>query len=307
MSKKVYVALSTFAKEGPAPLDLLVQSALSFDVNRSGQRLSKDEVIKELAGYEGVVAGLEPYDKDVLNQLPHLKCISRCGVGIDNVDMDVAKSKGIVVLNTPQVVITPVAEMTLALIFDCLRHVTAQTVLMRSGKWERKVGSQLAGKTVGIIGLGRIGKRVAVLLKHLGAHVVGVDMHWDDAWASSNAIEHVALEELFKRSDIISLHLSGGSFCLTITEMNMMKRGVMIVNTSRGQFINEQDLQQSLVSGQVGAAALDVFNQEPYQGPLIQFPNVILTPHCSTLTTESRLEMEIESVTNIITFFKNNH
>ncbi len=307
MTKSIYIALSTFAQEGQQPLVILKNSGLSFDINATGKRLSKEQVMSALKDYHGVVAGLEPYDADILKALPDLQCISRCGVGIDNVDLAVAQERGIAVLNTPEVVVTPVAEMTLALIFDCLRQITAQTVLMREGKWERLVGRQLKGKTVGVIGLGRIGKRVAFLLKSLGADVVACDMNIDEPWIKQHNIIEVGIQELLRQSDIITLHLAGPKdhpFRLAKEQFATMKKGALLINTSRGQFIHEQDLYQALVNNHLGGAGLDVFEQEPYQGPLTKLPNVIVTPHCSTLTNESRLEMEIEAVNNIVAFFK---
>ncbi len=307
MVAKVYIALSTFAQEGTAPLELLQQSGLIFDINTTGKRLSKEQVIACAQHYDGIVAGLEPYDQEVLESLHQLKCISRCGVGIDNINAKIARERNIQVLNTPDVVITPVAEMTLALIFDCLRHVTAQAAFMRQGKWERLVGSQLSGKTVGIIGLGRIGKRVAQLLTALGAKVLAYDIFQDQQWATQHQLTYVNLNDLLMSSDIVTLHLSGGSdqsFRLNAEHFKLIKKEAILINTSRGQFIHEGDLVEALNKGSLAGAALDVFEQEPYQGRLAQMPQVIVTPHCSTLTKESRLAMEMEAIGNIIKFFK---
>ena len=307
--KKIFVALSTFAQQSRPPLDLLEHSGFDFAVNPIGKRLAKEEVMARLQGYDGVVAGLEPYDAQVLSSLPQLKCISRCGVGVDNVDLIVAKQKGITVLNTPQVVVQPVAEMTLALIFDCLRKITEHSVAMRQRQWERLTGSQLAGKTAGVVGLGRIGRRVAELLQRLDVNVIGFDIKPDLDWAEKHGIALKSLDELLAVCDIVTVHVAlpaGDRWRLGKEELARMKKGAMIINTARGTFIDENVLVEALKSGHLSAAGLDVYAQEPYAGPLCDLPNVVLTPHVATLTQESRLAMEIEAVENIIKFFQAN-
>ena len=305
MTPKIYVALSTFAKDDIQPLQLLRASGFAFEVNQSGKRLSQEQVIAALHDSDGVVAGLEPYDAHVLQALPRLKCISRCGVGVDNVDLKQAKERGISVLNTPQVVVQPVAELTLALIFDVLRRVTAHTELMRRGSWERLSGFQLAGKTVGVIGLGRIGRRVAELLTRLEARVIGYDIAPDQAWAKTVGVKLEALDEVLSHSDIVTLHVAGSSeVLLDRRAISTMKQGAFVINTARGPLVDEAALVEALQQGRLAGAGLDVYAQEPYHGPLCGLPNVVLTPHCATLTAESRLAMEVEAVSNIINFFK---
>ena len=304
---KVYIALSSFAQTSSLPKELLEKSGLSFDVNLSGNRLNKKEVIERLEGYDGVIAGLEPYDAEVLNALPDLKCISRCGVGVDNIDLKATKAKGISVLNTPDAVIQPVAELTLAMILDLMRHVSVHRELMRHHQWEKRMGFQLAGKTIGIIGLGRIGQRVAELLVRLDCKVIATDIRPDHRWADAHRVPIVPLEELLSTSDVVTLHVTavaGQAFQLKQKHFAMMKRGGFLVNTARGSLLDEQDLHMALMEGYLGGAALDVFDQEPYKGPLCDLPNVILTPHVATLTQESRLDMEISAVTGLIDHFK---
>ena len=157
MKPKILVALSTFAKQGEEPLDILKTSGYEFTVNPNGKRLTAEQLVEMGQDYDGVVAGLEPYTSDVLDKMPKLRCISRCGVGIDNIDLEKAKEKGIEVRNTPNVVVQPVAELTVAMVFDLLRKLTWHTKLMNEKKWERKTGNLLQGKQVGVLGLGRIG------------------------------------------------------------------------------------------------------------------------------------------------------
>ena len=307
MKPGIFVALSTFAQQGQQPLDLLKQSGLTFTVNTTGKRLNKEELIAQGKDSEGIVAGLEPYDQEVFSALPRLKCISRCGVGVDNVDLAAAKLKNIAVLNTPDVVIQPVAELTVALIFDLLRRLSAHTALMRRHQWERLTGVQMAGRKIGIVGLGRIGRRVAQILNRLDADVYGYDLNPDPLWAQQNNVAMIGFHDLLSTCDVVTLHLSitpGFPFCLGEEELMRMKKGAILINVARGSLVDETALVTALQSGHLAGAGLDVYSQEPYSGPLCDFPNVVLTPHVATLTQESRLQMEIECVKNIVRFFK---
>ncbi len=307
MTPRVYIALSSFARQDPGPLDTLKRSGFFFDINTTGRRLTNEEVMAQAKGFDGIIAGLEPYDARVLEALPDLKCISRCGAGVDNVDLKKAKEKNIVVLNTPDVVVQPVAELTMAMILDLLRRVTAQTLLMRAKKWERHTGNLLFGKKVGVIGLGRIGRRVAQLLRAWDVEVWGVDVRPDNTWALQQGVRIMPLEQVLPQADIVTLHMSVSDehpFCLGKNEIASMKKGAFLVNVSRGSLIKESSLIEALRSGHLAGAGLDVFEQEPYAGPLCDLPNVILTPHVATLTHESRLQMEIEAARNIIDFLR---
>jgi D-3-phosphoglycerate dehydrogenase / 2-oxoglutarate reductase len=304
---KVLVALSTFAEFGDAPLELLKQSGLDYRLNPLGRRLAQEEIIEMGKDCQGILAGVEPYDDYVFDHLPELRCISRCGVGIDNISLAKAKERGIVIKNTPDVVVLPAAELTIAMIFDLLRKLTFHTRLLRSKQWQKIPGNLLAGKKVGILGLGRIGKKVAEILVKLGAEVYGADLRPDRNWAAANGIKILSTDLLLKDCDIISLHISileNKRFILGKKEIASIKAGALIVNVSRGEVIDEKSLYEALKSGHLGGAALDVFSKEPYHGPLCELDNIILTPHVATLTVESRLQMEVEAVTNLVIFFQ---
>lgn len=307
MKEHIFVALSTFAKCGAEPLELLEQSGHPFTINSTGKRLTKEQLIDSAQEAVGIVAGLEPYDSDVLNALSNLKCISRCGVGIDNIDLEQAKNKAVQVCNTPDVVIQPVAELTIAMAFDLLRRLTAHSALVKAGRWERLQGNNLSGKTIGLIGLGRIGKRVAQMFHVLGAKVIATDIHPDNEWMSQNNVECVAFEDLLKQSDIVSIHLAhvvDNPFVLNKIHFEMMPKGSMLINVARGQFVDEDDLYDALQSAHLSGAALDVYREEPYKGKLGECENIVFTPHVATLTFESRTQMEYEAVANCINTFK---
>ena len=309
MSSRIFVALSTFAQQCDAPLSLLKDSGYPFKINPLGKRLSRDELIELGGDCEGVIAGLEPYDDYVLENMPKLRCISRCGVGIDNISLPIARKKGIQIRNTPEVVVQPVAELTVAMIFDLLKKLTVHTQLLKSKKWEKRTGGLLQGRKAGILGLGKIGKKVAETLKVLEADVYGTDLAADRSWAQSFGVKVVPLEELLRICDILSIHLSSVDhhpFQLAQKQIAMMKKGAMVVNVARGIFVDEKALYDALKEGRLAGAALDVFSEEPYAGPLCELDNVVLTPHVATLTEESRGQMEFEATKNLIDFLSQN-
>lgn len=307
MNGKIYVTLSSFAKENDVPLKLLEDSGHPFEINQTGKRFDQSQLVAAAKGCVGVVAGLETYDADVLSELTDLRCISRCGVGIDNIDLEKAKEAGITVLNTPDVVIQPVAELTVAFAFDLLRKVTQQTLTMKQKQWKRISGCNLRGKTIGILGLGRIGRRVAELFCALQVKVIGTDLVPDEAWAKEYNVSIMDTDQVLAKADIVSIHmthLEENPFQLSKEHFVKMKKGAMLINAARGSFVNEDDLYDALTSGQLAAAALDVYQKEPYEGPLASLDNVILTPHIGTQTLESRVEMECQAVNNLLNFLK---
>jgi len=304
---EIFVALSTFAEYGEAPLKLLEESGFTFHLNSLGRRLVEEEIIEMGKDSTGIIAGVEPYDDYVLDQLKNLRCISRCGVGIDNISIKRAKSKGITIRNTPDVVIQPVVELTIAMIFDLLRKLSFHTALMKSNRWEKHAGNLLSGKKVGILGLGGIGKRVAEVMLKLGTEVYGTDIHPDVQWADKSGVKLVSFAELLRVSDILSIHLSevkDKPLKIGKAEMRSMKHGAIIINVARGQFLDELSLYNCLKDKHLNGAGLDVFPEEPYRGMLCELDNVVLTPHLATLTKESRLQMELVATKNLIEVLK---
>jgi len=303
MKNNIFIALSTFAQYGNNPLTLLKDSRFDYSVNTFGRRLIREEIVQMGSNASGIIAGVEPYDAEVLSQLSNLKCISRAGVGIDNIDLDYARMNNIIIRNTPDVVIRPVVELTIAMIFDLLRKTTFHTILLKDRRWEKTAGNLLFGKTVGIIGTGRIGKAVAELLIKLGANICAYDVAPDEEWAGLNSVEYLSFEKLLSSSDIISLHASPDVDKMPLIgkqEIMLMKQGVVLINTSRGECIDEKALCAGLSSGEISAVGMDVFPEEPYNGKLLDFDNVVFTPHLATLTKESRLEMEIQATRNLL-------
>jgi D-3-phosphoglycerate dehydrogenase len=305
MKPKVFVALSTFAEHDDLPLRLLEEAGVDVVRHTLGRRLDAGELVALGQEAVAVVAGVEPYTEQVLSAMPSLRCISRCGVGIDNIALEAAASRGIAIRNTPDVVTAPVAEFTLALTLDLLKKLTYHTRLLNQRTWRKSMGDMLAGREIGIVGLGRIGRRVAELMRALGASVSGCDVEPDRGWAHHAGVELLTLEDLLERVDVLCLHVAARSdapFRLDARLLARMRPGAYIVNVSRGEFIDEEALHAALAAGALAGAALDVFSTEPYLGPLADLENVILTPHIATLTRQSRAAMEAEAARNVLSW-----
>lgn len=306
-SAKVFVGVSQFGGYEPDPLKKL-QAHCETIANPHGRRLTADEVIALAGDCIGIIAGLEPLKRPVLSALPELRCISRVGVGVDNIDLSYAAENHIEVCVTPEAPTQAVAELAVGFIFDLLRSISRSDRAVRQGEWLRIKAAELAGKTVGVIGLGRIGRRVSDILQGLQARVLGCDPAPDLTWCQTRGIPVLSLEELLAQSDIATLHLSttpGSPPLLGTREFSLMKRGAFLVNLSRGGVVDEEALYQSLLKGHLGGAALDVYASEPYRGPLATLDQVILTAHVGSFTQESRALMEHQAVDNLIRHLEN--
>ncbi len=304
-NEDILVTLSTFGAESDEPVKLLAASGLSYRVNPSGKRMEPQEVVELGRNCRGLVAGVEKYAAETLAEMPNLRCISRCGVGIDNIDLAEAERRGITVLNTPEEPVIAVAELTLAMILGLLRRLPAVNSLTCSRRWQRVPGNLLMGKTVGLIGLGRIGRRVAELLKAFGAEVIGTDPYPDEDWVQGQGIVLRDLTDLLQEADIVSIHASHSAehpFMLGGRELSQMKEGAWVVNVSRGDMVDDVALKEALDTGRLAGAGLDVFPEEPYRGCLCDSDRVILTPHQATLTMETRAAMETHAVQNLVDF-----
>ena len=277
-----------------AQLSDLKKAGVEVKLNPFAARLTEEQVI-DLLGTDtiGLIAGLEPLTQNVLKSAKSLKVIARVGTGLDSVDLVAAKELEIIVLNTPDAPTKAVAELTIAHILGLLRHVSQADRQIRSGVWKGLMGSLLETKTVGIVGFGRIGKRVATLLSAFGASVI-----ISDAQVKSGDFQNVGLDELCTRSDIVSLHLPYSEATHHIIDekrMNLMKKGSFIVNISRGGLVDEAMLLVALKSGHIAGAALDCFEQEPYEGELRNLENVQITAHMGSYARETRDLMEQEA------------
>jgi len=306
----IFVTLSTFAEYSEEPLQLLEQSEFSFQTNPHRRRIKPEEVVEMGNTSRGLVAGVEPYQADTLAQLPNLQCISRCGSGIDSIDLAEAKQRNIAILNTPDEPVIAVAELTITMILSLLRQIPKVNNLTHERKWQRVPGNLLRGKTIGIIGLGRIGQRVVELLQPFGVEVIAFDPNPDKNWLKRYKLELLELMKLLSRADIVSIHAARSKenqLFLGTHEFEQMKSGAWLVNMARGDMVDDEALNNALKSGHLSGAGLDVFPQEPYKGLLCDNQRVIMTPHQATLTIETRIAMETQAVENLLQFLRENN
>ena len=258
---------------------------------------TKDTLAGELADADAlIVRSATKVTPGLLDNAPHLRVVGRAGVGVDNIDLDEATKRGILVMSTPGGSSVSVAEHTFALLLALVRQVPKFDASMREGRWEKSSsGAEVRGKTLGLIGLGRIGGEVALRANAFDMRVLAFDPYISEAAAKEFSVELVPLEQLLAESDFISLHTAVSPLTknmINAQSIGMMKKGARIINAARGELINEADLAAALKSGHVAGAGLDVFAEEPPKNsPLIGLPNVICTPHVAGSTAEAQEEL----------------
>ena len=262
----VAITIRSFDRSGPAFEKLEENFSLSY-INKTGARLSEDDLIKSLGNVHGVIAGTETFSCRVIDQISNLKVISRVGVGTDSIDMAAAREKGIQILTTPDSPVQSVAEHTLALILSSLKNIPRYNEQMRENNFSVTAGSLLSGKTVGIAGLGKIGTKVAEMLDCLGCRILFFDPMLAKPTCSSWK-RLSSMEDLVRCSDIVTIHSAPLPDRKPLVDARVLSHanGIILVNTARGTLIDEQALVAALSSGRVKAAALDVFSAEPYSG-----------------------------------------
>jgi D-3-phosphoglycerate dehydrogenase len=299
--RKVLVTTSSFASVAAEPLERLRRGGIDVQLNPYGRTLTADEVGGLIGDVDGLIAGTEPLDEAVLSRAARLTVISRVGVGLENVDLAAAERRGIAVRNTPDAVTGAVAELTVGGLLALLRHLPGHDADVRAGRWQKRMGALLGGKTVGIVGLGRVGRRVAELLTPFGTTLIGHDVVPDPTWAAAHDVALESLPDLLAAADVVCIHASGGSGCLVgEAALARMRPGAYVVNTARPELVDEDALAAALGAGRLAGAYLDVFSREPYDGPLRELPNVLLTPHVGSYASEARLLMELEAVDNLL-------
>lgn len=288
----------------------------NFDVTYTEGEFSREEVLSNLPEYDGVLLMGLKADKEFIDAGKKLKIISINGVGFDHVDLQYAKSKGIVVANVPNAVMEPTAEMALALMLSTTRRVLEYDDNMRKGKWlnvskRENMGFSLYKSTLGIFGMGRIGKSVAKKAKVLGMEVIYSNRHkLSEEIEKELGVKYVTFDEMLEKSDVISIHapLSESTrHSFSTEEFKKMKNTAFIINTARGPLIDEEALIKALKDGEIAGAGLDVFETEPLEkSELFNIPNVVLTPHAGTGCLSSRIAISEEATANLISFLLNN-
>lgn len=267
--------------------------------NESGKRLSEAELIAQRPEHcVGIIAGLEPLTAEVFAHYPDLRAVARLGTGTDTVDLEAAQRHGIQVFTTPDATTNAVAELAVGLMLASLRGIAAADHDIRVGTWKPHLGGLLRGRTVGIIGFGRIGRRVAELVVAFGARVVFFDPLHD----GNDPRRADSLASLASQCDVLTLHAPLTEQTRHIVDaavLSQMKPGALLVNAARGELVDEAALLAALQGRRI-FAALDCFANEPYTGPLRECDNAVLTAHMGSLTAETRIEMERTAATELV-------
>ncbi len=299
--RKLLFTTSTFNLDNFAERAAVELAGYEIILNPYGKRLTESQVTDLLDdSVVGMVAGVEPLTDAVMRGAKALKIISRCGIGLDNVDLQAAEKQGILVFSTPDAPTHAVAELTLAHILSLARRLPECDRALKQGRWQPLMGRLLSRQTVGVIGFGRIGKMVANLLHAFGSRVLVHDMLPVKA---AEAIEIVTLDALLAQSDIVTLHLPyepKTHHFINEETLAQMKSNSLLINVARGGLIDEEALLSAVQENRLGGVALDCFEAEPYSGPLLVCDRVQMTSHMGSYAQEARAMMEAEACASLV-------
>ena len=307
VTRRVLIATVPFGQHDPASLGQLRDAGLEYVINPLGRHVSETELSGLITPFGALIAGTAPITAAVMDAAPHLKLIARVGIGLDNVDLLEARRRGIAVTYTPDAPAPAVAELTLGLVLSLLRGIHQADRNLRAGAWSRMMGRRLAGSTVGIVGVGRIGSRVIRLLQGFSEiNVLAHDVEPDIEFGRAHGVSWVDKETVFRESDIVSLHvpLTPETYRLVgREELAAMKPTALLVNTARGGIVDEGALASAIREQEIAGAAIDVYESEPYAGELTSLENCLLTCHMGSMSEDCRSRMEREAVDDVVRFF----
>ncbi|HJP14893.1 MAG: phosphoglycerate dehydrogenase [Nitrospinota bacterium] len=304
---RTLISPERFGQIDPFPVRMLEESGVECVFNPHGRLLNETDMKELITGCDSIIGGAEPISAAVMDCAPELRFISRCSVGLDSVDLLVARQRGIPVSYVAGANAVAVTELTVGHVLSLIRGVKESDTSLRDGAWVRVMGRSLDELTVGIIGVGRIGKLVAGHLAAFGAKIIANDLVPDEAIGEELGIEWIEKERLFREADVVCLHVPVTPLTRNVVSreaLATMKPDAVLINTARGGLIDEGALAEALRSGRLGGAALDVFEREPYEGELTQIENCILTCHMGASSRSSRLRMEIQAAENLLCFLK---
>jgi D-3-phosphoglycerate dehydrogenase / 2-oxoglutarate reductase len=302
---KILLTTTSFQDTPGEHHDLLKKTG--WEIVTARGPLNEADTLALVGDMDGYICGDDAITRKVLEKArPKLKVLSKYGIGVDKIDVKSCTEFAIPLLFTPGVNHTTVAEHNFMLLLTLEKNFLFHTDSTRSGGWKRKTGHELFEKTIGIIGLGRIGKEVAIRARAFGMNVIGFDVFWDEKFAKDYNVKRAAsLDEIYAASDYISLHTNLTPETRDMISANSfakMKKGVLILNCARGEIVNTNDIVAALKSGQVGGYGTDVLDQEPPAAdhPLLKLPNVVCTPHVASRTYESVVRQATCAVKNLI-------
>ncbi|MBF0290492.1 MAG: phosphoglycerate dehydrogenase, partial [SAR324 cluster bacterium] len=308
---KIFVSTAPFGEIDHTPIELLERSGLDYTINPLGRKLKPEEIGEMAKDCDGLIAGTEKIDI-VLRTANKLQIIVRVGIGLDSVPLEKCRKQGITLAYTPDAVTKAVVELTIGLMVSGPRQVALADRQLRRGEWYRLQGKRVGESIIGLIGFGRIGSNVARLLAEFQPREVLINDLKDKSSVLEQLrqeknlnIRQVSKEEIYQHADIVSLHvpLSPKTRNLICEEtIQQFRQKAFLLNTARGGIVNEQDLYQALQQKRIAGAAVDVFEKEPYSGPLAELENVILTQHMGSCSYDCRRDMEVQATEEIIRF-----
>jgi D-3-phosphoglycerate dehydrogenase / 2-oxoglutarate reductase len=303
---KVLITTVPFGDKNRLPLDLLEKENIEYLINPLNKKLTEDQLAEMISDFDVIIAGTEPITEKVLDRAKNLKMISRVGIGLDSVDLFSVKKREIQISYTPDAPAKAVADLTLGLMLSLLRNTHISNSKMHQGEWERFFGRRLGEVTIGIIGLGRIGIGVLARLQGFGnPRILVNDIQEKKHIETAFNFEWSSKEEIYRQADVMTLHVpltNQTKRMIKEKELKLMKPDALLINTSRGGIINEQDLANVLKSGHLGGAAIDVFEHEPYSGGLSGIDSCLLTSHMGSMSIDCRTRMEIEATEEAVRF-----
>ncbi len=299
---RALITVVPFGQVDPAVLGLLDEAGIEYVINPIDRRLTEDELVSLVPGFDVLIAGTEPITKRVMEAALQLRLISRVGVGLDNVDLREARARGIAVAYTPEGPADAVAELTIGLALSLLRGVHLANTAVRQGVWTRILGQRLAQVTVGVVGVGRIGHRVVRLLAAFGARILANDLA---PVTLDEPVRWVDKPTLYREADLVTLHVPLTRLTRNLVgaeELAMMQPGALLINTCRGGVVDEAALAAALRDGRMAGAAVDTFTHEPYHGELVTVDTCLITAHMGSMSVDCRLRMEDRAARNAVAF-----
>ncbi|OGD14084.1 hydroxyacid dehydrogenase [Candidatus Atribacteria bacterium RBG_19FT_COMBO_35_14] len=301
---KILITPRSFASFSDKPLKMLTERGYEIKRNNTGRPYKKEEMLKLIKDVDGIIIGIDELSAEIIEKANALKVISKYGIGLDNIDINMATNKKIVITNTPTANVDAVADLTFGFILSLARRIPEADRKTKSGKWEKITGKSVWEKTLGIIGLGKIGRQVVKRAQGFKMNILVYDLVKDEKFAQSYNIKYVNLEELLQRSDYITIHIplnDATRGMISYEELEKIKESAFLINTSRGGIVDEEALYNALRNNKLRGAALDVYsNEPPVESSLKELDNVILTPHIAAYTEEAIDNMSIQAAQNLI-------
>ncbi len=304
MADKILITPRSYGKADPSLFEKLKSAGYELVLNDSGGILTKEQMIEKIAPCAGVILGVDPMDADVIAAAPHLRAIAKYGVGVDNIDLKAAEARGVKVSKTVGANAEAVADYAMALMLALARRVLPIDAACRQGNWGKITTSDVSRKTLGLFGLGAIGRHVARRAQGFSMKVLAYDVYWDEAYAKANDITYATPEQIFREADFISLHLPLMEETRNFVgreQIAMMKPSAVLINTARGGLIDEEALLEALKANHILGAGLDAFSTEPPENKeWFAMDNVVIGSHCAASTLGATENMGTMATENLL-------